>query len=104
MNLVVDIDDTLIITPKENINGFMIYHTDKAKPIQEEIDLINEHYDKGDIIILWTGRNWDKYEITKKQLMEHKIKYHELVMGKPLGIYIDKDSIKTLKDIKKHTY
>lgn len=89
MTLTVDIDDTLLIAEKDRcgICGSVIYKN--VKPIQNEIDLLNQLYDAGNIIILFTGRNWDKYEVTKNQLQEFGIKHHELVMGKPQGIYID---------------
>jgi hypothetical protein len=86
----VDIDDTLLIAEKDRCQacGSVVYKN--VKPIQNEIDLLNQLYDAGNIIILFTGRNWNKYEITKKQLQEFGIKHHELVMGKPQGIYIDR--------------
>lgn len=98
MTIVIDIDDTLIRSKRKECDacGRMVYHD--SRPINEEINTLNKLYDAGHIIILHTGRNWDCYNVTKKQLRKHNIKYHELVMGKPQGVYVDKDAITTLKD------
>lgn len=91
MNFVVDIDNTLLLYPDgDNYND--------AVPNIDEIKILNSLYVKGHIIIIHTGRNWDKYEFTKKQLKDFGIKYHELVMGKPQGIYIDTDSYQSLRE------
>jgi len=60
------------------------------KPILETIKKINELYDKKNIIILHTSRLWLDYEVTVKWLKKHGVKYHTLVMAKPLGdVYVD---------------
>ena len=64
----------------------------------EEIKRINKLCSQGHTIILWTGRNWDCYAATKKELLDAGILHHELIMGKPQGIYIDKDAKTSLKD------
>jgi hypothetical protein len=97
MTYVIDIDDTLLIYPKHAVFADNKYNC--ALPNKDEIKRCNELFDSN-TIILHTGRNWDKYEFTKKQMERFGIKYHELVMGKPQGIYIDKDSYKSLKDVK----
>ena len=94
---VIDIDDTLLLYPKKEYKNIEDRYID-AIPDWKEIQLLNDLYSHGYIIILQTGRNWDKYEKTKLQLDEIGIKYNELIMGKPQGIYIDKDSFKTLKE------
>jgi hypothetical protein len=98
MNLIIDIDDTLLLYPNKTFEN-IIDKYNAAYPDHEEIRLLNERYNKGDLIILHTGRNWDKYHFTKKQLEKFGIKHHELVMGKPQGIYVDRDSYKSIKDI-----
>lgn len=92
MNLIVDIDDTLIIS--EHYEGQYI----NPKPIQEEIEKLNELYDTGYKVILWTARGWNHYEITKEQLKKFGVKYNELLMGKPLGYHIDNNSHKSVHD------
>lgn len=103
MTFIVDIDDTLLIAKKRQCEHCkrIVYYD--SKPIKSEIEMLNSMYDSGHIIILHTGRNWDCYEITKNQLKEHNIKHHELVMGKPQGIYVDRtqsiDSMEVYKNI-----
>jgi hypothetical protein len=91
--LVVDIDNTLI--KSEYIGGEYI----KPEPIIDEITKLNDLYRQGWIIILWSGRSWIHYEITVSQSKNFGIKYHTLLLGKPIGIYIDADAKTTLKDI-----
>lgn len=99
MTLAIDIDDTLIVSEKVTCNkcGRITYKN--PIPILNEIKQIKQLYKKGHTIILYTGRNWDCYDLTVKQLKKFKIKYHELVMGKPQGIYVDRDAKLTLEDI-----
>jgi hydroxymethylpyrimidine pyrophosphatase-like HAD family hydrolase len=97
MNFVIDIDDTLLIYPNRKFVDIYEKYS-SAFPNNEAIKKVNELYNKGHVIILHTGRNWDKYQFTKKQLHIFGVKHHELVMGKPQGYYIDKDSYKSLKD------
>lgn len=88
MVFVVDIDDCLLLY--ENSREYK-----DAIPNTKEIKKLNELY-RNNTIILHTGRNWDKYDMTKKQMKQFGIKHHELVMGKPQGVYIDSDSRKHL--------
>jgi hydroxymethylpyrimidine pyrophosphatase-like HAD family hydrolase len=97
--IVIDIDDTLIVYEHQYFWENPLDKYKKALPNKEEISLCNKLYDNGYTIILHTGRNWDKLRFTEKQMQEMGIKYHQLVMGKPQGVYIDTDSYKSLKDI-----
>lgn len=99
MRFVVDIDDTLIVSLKITCEkcGRVTYKTDSVN--LKEIQMVNAAYDAGHTIILWTGRNWDSYYATKIQLEETDIKYHELVMGKPQGVYVDKDAIRSISEV-----
>lgn len=65
---------------------------------KEEIEKINLHYEGGDIIILYTGRKRDIRKLTKKQLAIAGVKYHKLVMNKPVGIYVDKESRRSIDE------
>jgi len=95
--IVIDIDDTLIIYPDNGLKAQARYPF--ATPNTIEIELVNKLYKKGHIIILHTGRGWHQYELTKQQMKDFGVKYHELVMAKPVGIYIDKDSYKSLLEV-----
>jgi len=57
----------------------------EAKPIEENIKLINELY-KNNKIVIWTARGTltkkDFKELTEKQLKDWGVNYHELLFGK----------------------
>ncbi len=96
MKYVIDIDNTLIVSEATICEccGRYKYKTKYVK--QQQIDRVNELYKQNNLIVLWTGRGWDTYEITTEQLKNAGVLYHELVMGKPLGTYVDFDAIKEL--------
>jgi len=95
---IIDIDDTILFYSEDN-NGSGIEKYKKGMPNIKEINEINKKYCEGHTIIIHTGRNWDKYSYTVKQLNSIGLKYHQLVMGKPQGIYIDKDSHRSIQSI-----
>ena len=85
-----------------DIDGTICTNTDgdyeQAIPFREVIEKVNYLYDKGHKVVFYTGRGSttgiDWYDFTKKQLKEWKVKYHELVMGKPYAnFYIDDKAI-----------
>jgi hydroxymethylpyrimidine pyrophosphatase-like HAD family hydrolase len=94
----IDIDDTIIFTRVDKCEhcGNVVNRIVKTDEI--EIEKINKAYDNGHIILVFTGRDWLKFEETEKQLKEVGLKYHKLIMGKPNGVYIDKDSCKSIGD------
>jgi len=56
----------------------------------EVINKINLMYDSGNTIVLHTSRLWHDFEVTVEWLKLYNVKYHTLVMAKPLGdFYID---------------
>ena len=79
MIIYIDIDDTICSTLGTDYS--------LAKPIPENIKKANNLYENGNTIVYWTGRGRisgiDWSEITKKQLLEWGVKYHELKFGKP---------------------
>lgn len=101
MTFIIDIDDTILKSKIEICKNCKYIQYINAMPIQKEIDMINKKFKEGHIIILYTGRGWNQYEITKQQLKQCRIKYTELIMGKPLGVWIDRDAIKSIKDFDK---
>lgn len=80
MKIFVDIDQT-ICWRRENLDY------SHSVPIQENINKINELFDKGNTIIYWTARgtvtgiNWRS--VTEEQFRNWGVKYHELRFGKP---------------------
>jgi hypothetical protein len=92
MTFVIDIDDTITasLAMKCAICGRYRYtylsHNEKI------VKQINDAYNAGNRIIIHTGRGWDIYDDTVVLLDHIGVKYHQLVMGKPVGKYIDADA------------
>ena len=81
-----DIDETICKT--SNLNY------EKSIPYFERINQINKLYDNGYEIKIYTARGSgtgiDWSDLTKKQLKDWGLKYHELHFGKPnADYYID---------------
>lgn len=89
MKFLFDIDDTLLVsTVKEN--GDYDFKENK----EEVIKKLNKCYDRGDTVFLWTGRHWNHFHLTKKQLEDAGVKYHTLIMGKPpVDYYVEDKAI-----------
>ena len=86
------------------------YH--KAEPWQDRIKVLNKLYDEGNYIIYFTARAMGRFSgyshsiaakkaeevlfnLTKQQLDDWGVKYHELIMGKPHADYfIDDKGVK----------
>lgn len=87
MNIFVDIDETICVSPANRDYA-------KAKPIKENIAKVNALYDEGHNITYWTARGTgsgiDWSEVTKSQFAEWGVKYHDLRFGKPIyDLFID---------------
>lgn len=66
----------------------------QALPLPERILKVNELYDKGNKILIYTARGTvtgiDWRDLTQKQLDSWGIKHHELRLGKPFAdVYVD---------------
>jgi len=70
------------------------------EPNLEVIKKINK-LRKNNRIVLFTSRLWHDYEVTKKWLKKHGVKYDELIMAKPLGDYYVDDHNMTIKSFLK---
>jgi hypothetical protein len=95
MNIYVDIDNTITETIGTDYEN--------AKPIVEKISIINELYDKGHTITYWTARGSvsgiNFYELTKSQLDNWGVKYHNFMVGKPAyDIFIDDKTINNINN------
>ena len=95
-----DIDGT-ICTPTKGRDY------ESAQPFKSRIDTINKLYNEGNYIIFLTARAMGRlsderhkiahvkaeevlFDLTKQQLKEWGVKYHELIMGKPhADMFID---------------
>ena len=101
MRYCIDIDGT-ICTPTVGRD----YH--KAEPWMDRIGVLNKLYDEGHYIIYFTARAMGRFseephsiasvkaegvlfDLTRDQLDEWGVKYHELIMGKPHADYFIDD-------------
>ena len=96
---VFDIDNTICYSRGGNY--------ELSEPYKDRISIVNKLYEEGNTIIFHTARGMgrhknninlayhDFYELTKKQLSDWGVKYHQLFLGKPSGdIYIDDKGMK----------
>jgi len=86
-----DLDDVLCFRTSE-VPSKEKYHT--CQPIPEMIKIVNDCYDDGNKVLIYTARGMNVYkknlqlieselrELTEKQLSDWGVKYHELIMGK----------------------
>ncbi|MFC2006764.1 hypothetical protein ACFLUQ_01190 [Chloroflexota bacterium] len=86
-----------------DIDGTICTNTDgdyeQTVPFREAIEKVNQLFDDGHEIIFFTARGYttgmDWFDLTKKQLEDWKVKYHQLIMGKPYAdFYIDDKAVK----------
>ena len=71
---------------------------ENAVPIVNRIEKVNRLYEAGHIIKIYTARGsksgLDFYELTKKQLSNWGVCFHELHLGKPAAdFYIDDKAV-----------
>jgi histidinol phosphatase-like enzyme len=85
-----------------DIDGTICVNTDgayeSAEPMPERIEKVNNLYDLGHQVILFTARGSqtgiDWSDVTKEQLRNWGVKYHQLLFGKPhADIFIDDKAI-----------
>ena len=93
MVIYVDIDGTICNTNGSDYND--------SEPRYEQIYKINKLYDEGNVIIYWTARGTvtqiDWTVLTRNQLNEWGVKYHDVRVGKPqYDLWID-DKSKTIE-------
>jgi hypothetical protein len=87
MQIIIDLDGTICTEEKT-------YSRSLAIPLDGAIDNINKLYDEGNIIIIYSARTWMEFEMTSEWLKKNNIKYHQLVLGKPVGdVWIDDRAI-----------
>lgn len=87
MQIIIDMDGTICTEEKTYSRSLA-----KIKPKAKET--INQLYDEGHTIIIYSARTWMEFEMTTHWLKENGIKYHQLIMGKPIGdLWIDDRAI-----------
>ncbi|MGE7690586.1 cytidylyltransferase domain-containing protein [Lysinibacillus sp. NPDC097214] len=74
-----------------------------ATPNKKMIHIINQLYDAGNNIILFTARGYvtkqDWREVTEKQMSDWGLKYHELLFGKPNSDFYVDDKMIHMNDL-----
>ena len=93
MVIYVDIDHTICETDTS-------LDYEQAVPWKENIDKVNQLFDDGHTIVYWTARGSgtgiDWRDVTEKQFEKWGVKYHKLILKKPLyNIFIDDRNINT---------
>jgi hypothetical protein len=93
MIIYVDIDETIALRPSDDCIDY-----EKVMPIEENITKINKLYDDGHKIVYWTARGsgtgLDWREVTEKQFVKWGVRYHELILKKPLyHMFIDDKNV-----------
>ncbi|MBO5241141.1 MAG: acylneuraminate cytidylyltransferase [Lachnospiraceae bacterium] len=73
----------------------------QAGPNEKMIRIVNQLYDWGNRIVLFTARGYvtgiDWYPVTEQQMKDWGVKYHELHMGKPNADYYVDDKMLSLE-------
>jgi len=83
MKYAVDLDETLCTLEHWTKHSI-------AEPIVENIEKINQLFEEGHLIYIYTGRYKEDYNMTKEWLVANGVKHHYLVMGKLIvDCYID---------------
>jgi ribonucleotide monophosphatase NagD (HAD superfamily) len=81
--LAIDIDGTICTEERT-------FERPLAKPLEGALDALKMLKSNGNTIILWTGRGWEQYKVTKQWLDDHGFPYDQILMGKPVvNIFID---------------
>lgn len=61
-----------------------------AKPLPGALEALQMIKANNNVIILWTGRGWEQYRVTKQWLDDHDFPYDQIIMGKPIvNVFID---------------
>lgn len=87
MKIIIDLDGVICSEEKT-------FERSLSKPLPNASNIINQLYDNGHDIIIYTGRSWSEEKMTKNWLSINNIKYHSLIMGKIIGdVWIDDRAI-----------
>ncbi|TXI13457.1 MAG: hypothetical protein E6Q66_09685 [Pedobacter sp.] len=87
MQIIIDLDGTICTEEKT-------YSRSLAKLNEGAKENINALYEQGHTIIIYSARTWMEFEMTTHWLKTNEIKYHQLILGKPIGdVWIDDRAI-----------
>jgi uncharacterized HAD superfamily protein len=83
MQIIIDLDGTICTEEKT-------FSRSLAVPKKDAVKSVNALYDAGHTIIIYSARTWMEFEMTTAWLKQQGIKYHQLLLGKPIGdLWID---------------
>ncbi|MDO4228187.1 MAG: hypothetical protein Q4C98_00065 [Capnocytophaga sp.] len=83
MQIIIDIDGTICTEER-------MFSRALAKPLEGAVESVNALFEQGNTIIFYTARTWMEFEMTTNWLKNNGFKYHQLIMGKPIGdVWID---------------
>ena len=88
--IVLDIDGTICSQEKPD-------NYQNAEPMMEMIEKINYYYKKGFTIFFETSKHMLHQKTTIDWMKKHRIKYHYIFFGKPVGDYYVDGKNKTPK-------
>jgi len=87
MQIIIDMDGTICTEMRQ-------FSRCLADPKKGAVETINKLYEAGNTIIIYSSRTWVEYEMTVDWLKKYGVKYHQLLMGKPIGdVWIDDRAI-----------
>jgi uncharacterized HAD superfamily protein len=87
MQIIIDLDGTICTEEKT-------YSRSLAQAKKGAVEAVNKLYEQGHTIIIYSARTWMEFEMTTAWLKTNEIKYHQLVLGKPVGdVWIDDRAI-----------
>ena len=102
-----DLDDVIC---KRDVEGNNIEKYLSCVPIAEMVEIVNDCYDSGNYIVIYTARGMtvfnkdvkaiyeNLYDLTINHLNEWGVKFHELIMGKiHYDILIDDKAISSFR-------
>ena len=93
-----DIDRTLC----EAVNSTGEYAD--VKPKKDVIDFVNQLFQAGNIVLLYTGRHSQQFLVTQEWLKKNNVQHHHVFFGKPVAdVYIDDLAVRytNLDEVKK---
>jgi len=81
--LAIDIDGTICTEERT-------FERPLATPLPGAIEALKKLKRNGNTLILWTGRGWEQYRVTKDWLEKYDCPYDQILMGKPVvDMFID---------------
>lgn len=87
LRIVIDLDGTILEEKDQQERS-------RAAPIPGAVQAVNTLYEMGHTIIIYTARTYRELELTLNQLKRFGVKYHHLVLGKPVAdIFVDDRAI-----------